>query len=96
MAQKIVETTQTSARYGSPRRARFYEAVVVCCFMNLRATGLVGIVCLMVLGCATKHSVSDAQWRAQLARQQEAGRQFGRIGYIGYEGPAVGRGSVHR
>jgi hypothetical protein len=75
---------------------RFYAAVVVCYSMSLRVTGLVGIVCLMVVGCATKHSVSDAQWRAQLARQQEAGRQFGRIGYIGYEGPAVGRGSVHR
>jgi hypothetical protein len=90
MAQKIVETTQTSARYGSPRRARFYEAVVVCCFMNLRAPGLVGILCLMAVGCATKSTLSEAQWRAQLARQQAVAREFGRIGYIGYQGPAVG------
>jgi hypothetical protein len=52
--------------------------------------------CLMILGCATKRSVSDARWRAQLAYQQEAAREWGRIGYIGYQGPAVGRGSVPR
>jgi hypothetical protein len=52
------------------------------------------MVCLMILGCATKRSVSDAGWRAQLARQQEAAREWGRIGYIGYQGPAVGRGNV--
>jgi hypothetical protein len=62
--------------------------------MNLRVTGLVGILCLMAVGCATKSTLSDAQWRAQLARQQEVGREFGRIGYIGYEGPAVGRGAA--
>ena len=57
--------------------------------MSLRSIGFVGIVCLMALGCATKRSVSDAQWRAQLARQQAVAREFGRIGYIGYQGPAV-------
>jgi hypothetical protein len=35
-----------------------------------RSIGFVGIVCLMALGCATKESVSDAEWRAQMARQQ--------------------------
>ena len=63
-------------------------------FYELRAIGLVGMGCLMILGCATKRSVSDARWRAQLAYQQEAAREWGRIGYIGYQGPAVGRGSV--
>jgi hypothetical protein len=29
----------------------------------------------------------DLIWRAQLERQQEAVRNQGRIGYIGYEGP---------
>jgi hypothetical protein len=72
----------------------FQETVVVCYLMGFRAIGLVGMACLMILGCATKRSVSDARWRAQLARQQETAREWGRIGYIGYQGPAVGRGNV--
>jgi hypothetical protein len=56
--------------------------------MRLRSIRLVGMICLMVLGCATKRSVSDGQWSTQLERQQQAVRESGRIGYIGYEGQA--------
>jgi hypothetical protein len=49
----------------------------------------------MALGCATKPTVSDAQWRAQLERQEQAVREAGRIGYIGYEGQAPEGGSGH-
>jgi hypothetical protein len=31
---------------------------------------------------------SDRIWQAQLLRQQQAVRDQGRIGYIGYEGPS--------
>ena len=55
--------------------------------MSFRSIGLVGIVCLIVLGCATQPSLSEAQWRAQLERQQQGAREAGRIGYIGNEGP---------
>ena len=58
--------------------------------MSLRSIGFVGILCLMAVGCDTKSTLSEAQWRAQLARQQAVAREFGRIGYIGYQGPAVG------
>ena len=74
---------------------RFYAAVVVCYSMSLRVTGLVGIVCLMVVGCATKPTVGEAQWRTQLERQQQGVREAGRIGYIGYEGQAPEGGSGH-
>jgi hypothetical protein len=44
---------------------------------------------LMALGCAANppESASEARvWRAQLERQQQAVRNSGRIGYIGYDG----------
>ena len=59
-------------------------------FMNLRSIGFVGILCLMAVGCATKSTLSEAQWRAQLARQQQGASEWGRIGYSGYEGAAAG------
>jgi hypothetical protein len=48
----------------------------------------------MVVGCATKPTVGEAQWRTQLERQQQGVREAGRIGYIGYEGQAP-EGSGH-
>jgi hypothetical protein len=58
--------------------------------MSFHSTGLAGIICLLVLGCAIKPSVStsdDRMWLAQLERQQQGARDAGRIGYIGNEGP---------
>jgi hypothetical protein len=58
--------------------------------MSFHFTGLVGVVCLMVLGCTTNPSetASEARmWRVQLERQQQAAREAGRIGWIGYAGP---------
>ena len=46
---------------------------------------------LLVLGCANsvpRSPSNDRIWQAQLQRQQEAVRNQGRIGYIGYEGPS--------
>jgi hypothetical protein len=88
--------TSKSARYrfASPARLAFKRRLLYVILWGFGAIGLVGMACLMILGCATKRSVSDARWRAQLARQQEAAREWGRIGYIGYQGPAVGRGNV--
>ena len=45
--------------------AKFLVAGGSCCYvysMSLRSIGFVGVVCLMALGCATKPTVSDAQW----------------------------------
>jgi outer membrane biogenesis lipoprotein LolB len=59
--------------------------------MSLRSIGLVGLVCLMALGCATNQpeSASDARmWREEKERQQQGVREEGRIGYIGNEGSA--------
>jgi hypothetical protein len=56
-----------------------------------RFTGLVGVFCIILLGCATNPSDSASEarmWRAQLERQQQGAREAGRIGYIGYAGPA--------
>jgi hypothetical protein len=60
-------------------------------YVSFHLTFLASAIFLMVLGCATNRSVStgeDRVWRAQLERQQQAVREAGRIGYIGYEGPA--------
>lgn len=48
-------------------------------------------VSLLVVGCAANPAESGREarmWSAQLQRQQEIVRNQGRIGYIGYEGPA--------
>jgi hypothetical protein len=73
--------------------------------MSFRSTGLAGVLCLMLLGCATKpyasyaavavkrvfHDQNDSQlWRVQKERQQRIAREAGRIGYIGNAGPALG------
>ena len=60
-------------------------------YMSLRSAGLGVALSLMVLGCATNPSESAGEarmWSAQLARQQQAAREAGRIGYIGNAGPA--------
>jgi hypothetical protein len=60
--------------------------------MSFRSAGLVVAISLMVVGCSTNPSVSmsdDRIWREQLARQQQAARDAGRIGYIGNAGPAL-------
>jgi hypothetical protein len=57
--------------------------------MTFRFTGLTLAISLMALGCAANppESASEARvWRAQLERQQQAVRNSGRIGYIGYDG----------
>jgi hypothetical protein len=53
--------------------------------MSLQSTVLVGI-SLMILGCATKTSVSEARWRAEKDYEQQGAREEGRIGYIGNAG----------
>jgi hypothetical protein len=51
------------------------------------------LICLFVLGCATHAPTTNANmWRIQKERQQRVAREFGRIGYIGNSGPAVGGG----
>jgi hypothetical protein len=40
----------------------------------------------MILGCATKTSVSEARWRAEKNYEQQGAREEGRIGYIGNAG----------
>jgi hypothetical protein len=52
---------------------------------SFRSTVLVGI-SLIVLGCATQPSVSEARWRAQYKYEQQGARDPGRIGYIGNAG----------
>jgi hypothetical protein len=52
---------------------------------SFRSTVLVGI-SLIVLGCATERSVSDARWRAEKEYEQQGARDDGRIGYIGNAG----------
>ena len=69
------------------------EAVAVRYCMSLRPTGLVCIISLMVLGCATNpppvSASEDARlWRGEKERQQQGVREEGRIGYIGNEGSA--------
>jgi outer membrane biogenesis lipoprotein LolB len=54
--------------------------------MTFRFTLLTAVISLMVLGCATRQSVSTWEtslWRAQKERQQQITREAGRIGYIG-------------
>jgi hypothetical protein len=58
--------------------------------MSFRSTALACAISLMIMGCATKTSVSDAQWRAQKEREQYGARQAGRIGYIGNAGATAG------
>jgi hypothetical protein len=53
--------------------------------MSFQSTVLVGI-SLMILGCATKTSVSEARWRAEKDYEQQGAREEGRIGYIGNAG----------
>jgi len=59
--------------------------------MSSLPLGLLGIIFLLVLGCATNPSASESDsrlWDVQKERQQLAVRQAGRIGYIGNAGPA--------
>jgi hypothetical protein len=66
---------------------RFYEAVVVCDSMSLRATGLVGIVCLMVLGCATPVVQTTKTPESEQRERQEhwvrGDRPIGEVGPMG-------------
>jgi hypothetical protein len=62
------------------------DPTAYCISVSSRA-GLAGIISLMIFGCVSKSSVSEAQWRLQLERQQQRAREAGRIGYIGNEGP---------
>jgi hypothetical protein len=56
-------------------------------------TGFACLICLFVLGCPTHSPTTNANmWRIQKERQQRVAREFGRIGYIGNSGPAVGGG----
>jgi hypothetical protein len=62
--------------------------------MSSRSTGLAGVICLMVVGCAANPSAPQSDnrlWDVQKARQQQAAREAGRIGHIGNEGPASSR-----
>ena len=64
--------------------------------MRLRFTGPALAMSLLIFGCASsapQSASSDRIWQAQLLRQQQAVRDQGRIGYIGYEGPSS---SYHR
>jgi len=66
-------------------------ASAVTLLMSFRFVAPTVAISLLVLGCAASptESASEARmWRAQLQRQQEVVRNQGRIGYIGYEGPA--------
>lgn len=55
--------------------------------------GFACLICLFVLGCATHAPTTNANmWRIQKERRQPVAREFGRIGYIGNSGPAVGGG----
>ena len=59
--------------------------------MRLRFTGPALAMSLLIFGCASsapQSASSDRIWQAQLLRQQQAVRDQGRIGYIGYEGPS--------
>ncbi len=59
--------------------------------MSFRFVAPTVAVSLLILGCAaspTDPAREARMWRAQLQRQQEAVRNDGRIGHIGYEGPA--------
>ena len=60
--------------------------------MSSRFTRFAGVavIFMLAIGCATKPSVSESQWRAQKERQQRAAREAGRIGYIGNAPPSVG------
>ncbi len=61
--------------------------------LSSRLTGFACLICLFVLGCATHAPTTNANmWRIQKERQQRVAREFGRIGYIGNSGPAVGGG----
>jgi hypothetical protein len=54
--------------------------------MNLRSIGLVGLVCLMSLGCAANQPQSASEARmsqAQLERQQQTAGAFGSGGGVG-------------
>jgi hypothetical protein len=67
-----------------------YRTSAVYSRMTFRFAGAALAICFLVLGCAGNptESTSEAQmWRAQLERQQQAVRDAGRIGHIGYEGP---------
>jgi hypothetical protein len=58
--------------------------------MTFRFSGATLAICFLVVGCAVnpRESAKEAaMWRAQLERQQQAVRDSGRIGHIGYEGP---------
>ena len=61
-------------------------------YVSFRLAFLAVVIFLMVLGCATSNPSESASedriWSAQLARQQQAAREAGRIGYIGNAGPA--------
>jgi hypothetical protein len=59
--------------------------------MSFRLIGPTLAIAWTLFGCANSRteSSSDARiWAAQLQRQQEAVRDQGRIGHIGYEGPS--------
>jgi hypothetical protein len=59
--------------------------------MSFRLIGPTLAIAWTLFGCASSRteSASDGRiWAAQLQRQQEAVRDQGRIGYIGYEGPS--------
>jgi hypothetical protein len=66
------------------------EADVVWYSMSFPSTGLAGIISLMVLGCSTKPSVTETQWRAEKEYEQQGAREEGRIGYIGNAGATAG------
>jgi hypothetical protein len=44
---------------------------------------------LMLIGYATEPPISEARWRAEKEREQQAARYAGRIGYIGNAGPTA-------
>ena len=59
--------------------------------MSFRLVAPTVAISLLVVGCAASPTQSGREariWNAQLQRQQEIVRNQGRIGYIGYEGPA--------